>query len=446
MTTIGALLGLTLAIILIIYKFHPAYSLILGALIGGLIGLTPLVTVVQQMISGASSMMPAVLRILTSGILVGALIKTRSAEKIAATIVDTMGEKRAIIAIAVATMIICAVGVFVDIAVITVAPIALAVGDRVNSNPHSASRLSLPALLLAMIGGGKAGNIISPNPNTIATADAFNLDLTSLMIANIIPAICALGVTILLAKLLSRKREEANNSEHGQVSHGVPNSEVRAYGVSDQGGTEGGLEGAGLPSFFCAILGPLVVICLLALRPLFGISIDPLIALPVGGLTAILVTGHWRDTFDFTAFGLSKVIGVSVLLIGTGTLAGIISASALKTDMIALLEWLNMPAFILAPISGILMAGATASTTAGATIASQTFAGALTASGVPAISAAAMIHEGATVIDSLPHGSFFHATGGSVFMDIKARMRLIPYEACIGLTSTLVSVIVYLLS
>ncbi len=422
-TTIGALLGLVIAIILIIYKFHPAYSLILGALVGGLIGLTPLVEVVGQMISGASSMMPAVLRILTSGILVGALIKTRSAEKIAATIVDRMGEKRAIIAIAVATMIICAVGVFVDIAVITVAPIALAVGER--------AKLPSPALLLAMIGGGKAGNIISPNPNTIATADAFGLDLTTLMGANIVPAFCALIVTILFAKLLSKSHSNSpkagETSEPGQVSS---KEELQV----------------GLPSFFQAILGPLVVILLLALRPLFNIAIDPLIALPVGGLTAILITGHWRDTFAFAEFGLSKVIGVSILLLGTGTIAGIISASALKTDMITLLEWANMPAFILAPISGILMAGATASTTAGATIASQTFSGALTASGVPAVSAAAMIHAGATVIDSLPHGSFFHATGGSVFMDIKARMRLIPYEACIGLMSTIVSVIIYLLS
>ena len=36
--TIGALLGLVVAIILIIKKVQPAYSLILGALIGGLIG------------------------------------------------------------------------------------------------------------------------------------------------------------------------------------------------------------------------------------------------------------------------------------------------------------------------------------------------------------------------------------------------------------------------
>lgn len=56
-----------------------------------------------------------------------------------------------------------------------------------------------------------------------------------------------------------------------------------------------------------------------------------------------------------------------------------------------------------------------------------------------------MTHAGATVIDSLPHGSFFHATGGSVFMEIKERMKLIPYEAIIGLTSTVASVIIYLI-
>lgn len=61
------------------------------------------------------------------------------------------------------------------------------------------------------------------------------------------------------------------------------------------------------------------------------------------------------------------------------------------------------------------------------------------------ILAGAMIHSGATVIDSLPHGSFFHATGGSVNMAIKDRIKLIPYEALVGLTSTVVSILVYIL-
>ncbi len=411
-TTLGALIGLALAIVLIIKKVHPAYSLILGALVGGLIGGGGLVDTVNTMVSGAQGMMSSVLRIMTSGILAGALIKTGSAEKIADTIVNKLGEKRAVAAVSIATMIICAVGVFVDISVITVAPIAIAIGRKAG--------LSKSGILLAMIGGGKAGNIISPNPNTIAASEAFGVDLTELMLRNVIPALFALCVTIILSGILAKK------------------GDVNYDGIEESSDKE-------LPGFLQAIAGPLVVIILLALRPVCGISIDPLIALPVGGLISILVTGNVKHTVAFTEFGLSKVIGVSILLIGTGTLAGIIKASALQYDMISLLEIMNMPAFILAPLSGILMAGATASTTAGATIASQTFSGTLLEAGVPAVSAAAMIHAGSTVIDSLPHGSFFHATGGSVFMNIKDRMKLIPYEALVGLTSTIVAVIVYLI-
>ena len=411
-STLGALVGLVLAIILIVKKVHPAYSLIFGALIGGIIGGGGLAETVKAMVGGAQSMMSPVLRIMTSGILAGALIKTGSAETIADTIVKKLGQKRAIAAIAIATMIICAVGVFIDIAVITVAPIAIA----------KKANLSKAGILLAMIGGGKAGNIISPNPNTIAASEAFGIDLTALMVKNLIPAFVALFVAIILSGLLAKK------------------GGAHEFDGIDEAGT----SGVSL-SFFKAMLGPIVVIALLALRSIAGISVDPLIALPLGGLVTIVVTGNAKNTVEFTEFGLSKVIGVSILLIGTGTIAGIIKASALQVDMIALLEAMNMPAFVLAPLSGILMGAATASTTAGSTIASQTFSGPLTAAGVPAVSAAAMIHAGATVLDSLPHGSFFHATGGSVFMAIEDRMKLIPYEAIVGLSSTIVATILYLI-
>lgn len=413
-TTIGALCGMAVAIILIIKKVQPAYSLILGALIGGVIGSGNLVITVDTMVSGSQSMISSVLRIMTSGILAGTLIKTGAAEKIAEVIVQTLGDKRAIIAVSIATMIICAVGVFVDISVITVAPIALAIGKKAGYNK--------PSLLLAMIGGGKAGNIISPNPNTIAVSEAFQVDLTSLMMRNIIPAVCALVMAIILATVLSKK--EGNMVGENDLE----NREDKA-----------------LPSFIQAIAGPLLVVILLALRPLFSIVIDPLIALPLGGLICALACGGIKQFREYAEFGLGKVTGVSILLIGTGTIAGIIKASALQYDVISLLEMMNMPAFILAPIAGVLMAGATASTTAGATIGAQTFAGTLLEAGIPALSAGAMVHAGATVIDSLPHGSFFHATGGAANMSIKERMKLIPYEACVGLTSTIISIIVYII-
>lgn len=326
-----------------------------------------------------------------------------------------MGHKYALVSVAVATMIICAVGVFIDISVITVAPIAMAIAKKADFNK--------PSILLAMIGGGKAGNIISPNPNTIATSEAFGVDLTALMMRNIVPALVALVVAICLATVLSKKK----NSIMVDASDLEKNEERK------------------LPAFVAAIAGPVVVIFLLALRPLCGITIDPLIALPVGGLVCMLACGSIKNVIAYTEFGLSKVTGVSILLVGTGTLAGIIKASTIQTDIISLLNMTNMPSFLLAPIAGILLAGATASTTAGATIASQTFADTLIASGVSPLGAGAMIHAGATVIDSLPHGSFFHATGGSVNMEIKERMKLIPYEALVGLTSTLVSCIIYLI-
>ena len=414
-STLGALIGLAIAIVLIIRKVAPAYCLILGALVGGLIGGGGLAGTVNTMVSGAGSMMSSVLRILTSGILAGALIKTGSAQKIAEAIVDKLGQKRAVMAISIATMIICAVGVFIDISVITVAPIALAIGEKAG--------LSKSGVLLAMIGGGKAGNIVSPNPNTIAVSEAFEQPLTSVMMRNIIPALFALVVTIILANMLSKKNDDPI--------------------------TAADLEGSDkqrLPGFLPAILGPVVVIALLALRPICGVSIDPLIALPVGGIVSVLVTGNAKKLVEYTEYGLSKVIGVSILLIGTGTIAGIIKASALQSDVTNLLAAMHMPAFILAPLSGVLMAAATASTTAGATVAAQTFSPALLSAGVPALAAAAMIHAGATVLDSLPHGSFFHATGGSVGMGISRRMKLIPYEALVGLTSTIVAVVIYVIA
>lgn len=409
-TALGAIIALTLAIILIIKKVHPAYALILGALIGGLVGGAGLTSTVKFMIEGAQGIMPAILRILTAGVLAGVLIESGAAAKIAETIVDKIGENNSLIALALATLVLTAVGVFVDVAVITVAPIALSIASRAN--------LSKSSILIAMIGGGKAGNIMSPNPNAIAASDAFKVPLTSVMAAGIIPAIFGLIVTCIIAKKLIKKGSFVMEEE---IDSAVEQK----------------------PSFFSAIVGPLIAIALLSLRPLFKISIDPLIALPIGGTIGALAMGKIKYLNKYAIIGLTKMSGVAILLIGTGTLAGIIANSGLKDVIIQGLLASGLPAYALAPISGILMSAATASTTSGTAVASTVFGGTILELGVSRISAAAMIHSGATVLDHLPHGSFFHATGGSIFMNMKERLKLIPYESLVGLTMTLVSTIIF---
>lgn len=121
-------IGLAVAIILIIKKIEPAYSMIAGAFVGGVIGGAGLEGTVSCMITGAQSIMPEILRIVTSGILAGVLIQSGAAVKIADQIIRIFGEKRALFSLALATMILTAVGVFGDVAVITVAPIAMVIG------------------------------------------------------------------------------------------------------------------------------------------------------------------------------------------------------------------------------------------------------------------------------------------------------------------------------
>lgn len=76
-------------------------------------------------------------------------MESGAANRIAQTIVVTFGEKLAIFALALATMVICAVGVFIPVAVLIVAPIAIEVGSKMH--------VSKLALLVALSGGGKAG-------------------------------------------------------------------------------------------------------------------------------------------------------------------------------------------------------------------------------------------------------------------------------------------------
>lgn len=428
-SSLAAIIGLALAIVLIIKKISPVYSLMIGALAGGFLGCGSLVGTVSEMFEGVKSITPAILRILAAGVLSGALIRSRAAESIAESIVRRLGPRFVFLSLALATMILCAVGVFVDVAVITVAPVALALASRLG--------LSRGKVLLALIGGGKCGNIMSPNPNTIIAAENYGAPLSSVMAAGIIPALIGLLVTVyIIVPLLPSGKARAAGMAG---SEGIVGSEGTA-GSEGIAGSEG-TAGEKLPSFLASIAGPLFTIALLSLRPLFGIVIDPMIALPLGGIVTLAATRSLNITSESIEYGLSKMAPVALLLIGTGTIAGVISASDMKDVVISWLTGWNVSGMFMAPLSSILMSAATASTTAGATIASASFSDAILETGLAGLWGAALTNAGATVLDHLPHGSFFHASAGSVSMPFKERLSLIPFESLIGLTLTLTTIL-----
>lgn len=421
----GALIGLFLAILLILRGINPVYSLFFGAIIGAFIGGANLIQTIAILTNGTQSIMGTVIRVLAAGILAGVMMESGAAETIAQAVVKKLGEKKALLALALATGIITASGVFIPVAVLIVAPIALSVGNKM--------KISRLALLLALSGGGKAGNIISPNPNTIAVANGFNLSLSDVMIAGFLPALFGLLATVLIASLIKNKSDT------------ITNQEVMALKNQEQ-------DKLDTPSLAKAIVAPATAILLLMLNPignilhiqfLANLKIDALFILPLAGMIGMLAMGQQSKIILFTKSGIEKMTPTVLILIGAGAIAGLIASSNLASQVIAMIESMGISGYYLSPISGVLMAAATASTSTGVIIATGAFGTTIMDMGVPTISAAVMMHTGATVIDSLPQGNYFHVTANSMNMSIKQRMKLIPYEALVGGTMTLVATIFY---
>ena len=70
----SALLGLFIAIILILKKLNPVYSLLLGAIIACLTGGASLNQTINILVSGGESVMGTILRVLAAGMLAGVMM------------------------------------------------------------------------------------------------------------------------------------------------------------------------------------------------------------------------------------------------------------------------------------------------------------------------------------------------------------------------------------
>lgn len=418
---IFALVGLFVAIILILKKFNPVYSLFLGAIVGCLVGGLSFAQTVNVIIEGTQSVVGTAIRVLAAGILAGVMMESGAAESIAHAIVTKMGNKQALLSLALSTMIITAVGVFIPVAVLIVAPIALSVGKQAGINKL--------ALLTALSGGGKAGNIISPNPNTIAAANGFHLELSHVMLAGFIPALFGLATAVIIASLIKNK---------GQA---VKDSDLDADANQKE-----------LIPLSKALIAPVLAIVLLLLNPIGSLlhisaisklNIDAMYILPFASVVGTLAMGQGKKISTYAQLGLAKVTDTVLILLGAGAIAGLISTSNLSHQIVKLIDATGISGTFLAPISGILMALAVGSTSTAVILSTGSFGKTILDTGTSALGAAVMVHTGATVIDQVPQGNYFHITAQSMHMSIKERLQVIPYEMCVGLVMTIVATILY---
>lgn len=420
----AALVGLAVAIILILKKLNPVYSLMLGAILGCLLGGAGLSQTINVLIQGSQSVMGTVLRVIAAGMLAGVMMESGAADVIAKTIVNKLGDQLALFSLALATMVITGVGVFIPVAVLIVAPIALEVGQRMH--------ISKLALLVALSGGGKAGNIISPNPNSIAAAKGFGVNLSQIMIADFIPSVVGLIVAVVVASFLKHRGSAVLDTDIANLTKPKQSTE--------------------LPSLATALVTPVLAIVLLLLNPLSSLlhihgltnlNLDATYVLPFAAVVGTLAMRKGRQLKAYAQSGIARMTDVVMILIGAGMIGALITTSSLPNKIIELIKISHVSGIFLAPLAGILMAAATASTSTGVILATGSFSKAILGFGVSPLGAAAMVHTGATVIDHLPHGNYFHVTANAMHMEIKERSRSIIYETLVGLSMTIVATVMY---
>ncbi|MCL2398948.1 MAG: GntP family permease [Defluviitaleaceae bacterium] len=419
---LGVIVGLAVAVTLSIKKVSPVVALFMGTVIGALVGGASITQSLQLLISGTQSVMGVIIRIVAGGILAGVLVESGAAETIARTIVNKLGEKRAVLAITLACMINTGVGVFITVSIVMLSPIALSVGQKAN--------ISKAAVLLALSGGAKAGNILSPNANAVAAAYEFGIPLSQVMIGGFIPGVVTLIATALIAGRMKKRGKMVLQSDVGDISE----------------------DESKLPSPAKAISAPAIAIALLMLSPLGDIlgieflqafQIDAFFALPIAAAAGMIIMGKWKSMIDYTNKGIFSMMPIVLLLIGAGAIGALVTGSEVPSMLIDIMYTLGIPGQFLAPLSGAMMASTAGSTVTGVILASSAFSDIIMGFGVSAVAGAVMVQAGAMWIDVMPHGNVFLGSKESTKMEMTDRLKLVPIEACIGFVLVVTATILH---
>ena len=166
--------------------------------------------------------------------------------------------------------------------------------------------------------------------------------------------------------------------------------------------------------------------------------------LPLASIIGLLAMKQGKHILAYTKAGMGRMVDVVLILIGAGALGGLITTSDLPQQIVNLITTMGISGSFLSPISGILMGAAAASTSTAVILGSSSFGSSILSFGTSSVAAAVTMQAGATVIDGLPHGNSFHVPGKALNMTLGERMKVVPYEAAVGFTMTLVATLMYL--
>ena len=433
---IAAAVGIIVLLLLIIkFKLHPVISMMIAAIIIGVGAGMPLTMISSTVEKGVGKTLQGIALLVGLGSMFGGILEVSGgAQRIAQTLIDKLGQKKAGVALGITGLVI-GTTVFFEAGVVVLIPLAFSVAKQTKK-----STLYYAIPLLAGLASGYA--FVPPSAGSVLVADSLGVNLGVMIMVGIPTAlICLVVAGVIWGRFIGDK-----------VFTKLP---VNVQEIKE--------ESKELPPFglvLGVILIPLVLILISTISKYLPIPANiqnvlafigkPFLALTIATLAAMYFLGIRRG---YTGEQLKKIldhslrpVGMILLVIASGgVIRWMLQDSGLGEIIGPALEKSGMPLIIVAFLIALLVRASVGSSMVAMTMASGIMAT------MPAVMATSMLYRaamccaicgGATALSHVNDAGFWLV---GTFLEIDEKTTLKSWtvmETLIGVTSLIVSLII----
>ena len=433
---IAAAVGIIVLLLLIIkFKLHPVISMMIAAIIIGVGAGMPLTMISSTVEKGVGKTLQGIALLVGLGSMFGGILEVSGgAQRIAQTLIDKLGQKKAGVALGITGLVI-GTTVFFEAGVVVLIPLAFSVAKQTKK-----STLYYAIPLLAGLASGYA--FVPPSAGSVLVADSLGVNLGVMIMVGVPTAlICMVVAGVIWGRFIGDKvftKLPVNVQEIKEDSKELP-----PFGL-----------------VLGVILIPLVLILISTISKYLPIPANiqnvlafigkPFLALTIATLAAMYFLGIRRG---YTGEQLKKIldhslrpVGMKLLVIASGgVIRWMLQDSGLGEIIGPALEKSGMPLIIVAFLIALLVRASVGSSMVAMTMASGIMAT------MPAVMATSMLYRaamccaicgGATALSHVNDAGFWLV---GTFLEIDEKTTLKSWtvmETLIGVTSLIVSLII----
>ncbi len=433
---VAAVVGIAVLLILIIrFKLHPVISMMLSAVLIGVGAGMPFSMISETVEKGVGKTLQGIALLVGLGSMFGGILEASGgAQKIAETLIDKFGQKKAGWALGLTGLVI-GTTVFFEAGVVVLIPLVFSVARKTKK-----STLYYAIPLLAGLASGYA--FVPPSAGSVLTANALNVNLGTMILVGVPTAFISMLVAgiawggFIGTKIFVDLPEDGDETTHSE-------KELPPFGL-----------------VLSVVLIPLVLILLgtvskyislpQTVADLLGFIGKPFFALTIATLAAMYFLGIRRG---FTGAQIKKIFdqslkptGMILLVIASGgVIRWMLQDSGLGNIIGSLLESSSMPLILVAFLIALLVRASV-----GSSIVAMTMASGIMAS-MPAVMETSMIYRaamccaicgGATALSHVNDAGFW-LVGTFLHIDEKTTLKSwTVMETLIGVSALVVSMII----